>query len=400
MNLLTKTHLRRFFLTRLFRAHVTIAAVFAGLFLLADPAFGQTPTAAPRKVELPADPDTVVIRLDVRFPTSSAIASVVTATDKQTEQDRKSDSQNSGETTKTDGNETKNGGQADVNDGTNGDKGTTFLDLSKQDDKSDDLKGSQEQSDSIGSGSIGSDSKNTGTTFSNGNGKQDDKKQGQALLPRQTYVKFQPEDPMIEIYADGRVECGRLSIGANRATSTLTSDQLQDLMNFVVNDQKFFEIDEDAVVNKIKNDARIRNSSQRALPQFTLTVTTKDQQKQVTIEGIRVFSKILSEFGMLQNAAEIERRLNNLFITINVGGRETMISILDQVNKQFERNIEKVGAFTINDATFLVVRNDGSMKVTFGRSKTSAEGGYVYRYIATYSQSEKGSKVTLYGFGD
>ena len=397
MNLLTKTKLHRWFLPRLFLA---ISAFAASLLPLAHPAVGQTPTVAPRKVDLPADPDTVVIRLDVRFPTSSAIASVVSAADKQTEQDQNSESQNGDDTTKTDttkseGNETKSGAKGNTEDQTNGNNGTTLLDLSKQVEKNDGLSGSQNQNDTSGSGS-----KKTGTTFSNEIGFQDDKKQGLATLPRQTYVRFQPEDPMIEIYADGRVECGRLSIGANRATSNLSPDQLQDLMNFVVNDQKFFEIDEAVVADKIKNDPRVRNSSERALPQFTLTVTTKDQQKQVTIEGLRVFSKILSEFGMLQNAAEIERRLNNLFITINVGGREAMISILDQVNKQFERNIEKVGAFTINDATFLVVRNDGSMKVTFGRSKTSEEGGYVYRYIATYSKSEKGSKVTLYGFGD
>ena len=215
------------------------------------------------------------------------------------------------------------------------------------------------------------------------------------------YVSVQGEDPVIEIYADGRVLCGRLDPESNPASSRLEQAQIVDLLDTIINDHQFFSLDSEAIKQAVEKDSRVDARIERRVPRFTITVTANGQQKQLSVDGLRAYAGIVTDSQPLQHAAAIERLLNNLFMTINVGGRENMIAILKMVNEKFDASFrvrpEAITPFTIDDATFIAVQDEGKMKLVFGKRGID-ENNRAYRFVAVFSTNGKTPGVVLYGY--
>ena len=220
-------------------------------------------------------------------------------------------------------------------------------------------------------------------------------------VPVRKFVSVSMEDPVIEVYADGRVVCGRLAASARQASSRIDRSQVQQLLETIVNEHRFFELDAEQIHRDIESDPSINERVERRVPEFTITVTASGQQKALSVVGLRTFAGLLPNLEQLQNAAAIERMLNNLFMTINVGGRENMVAILDLVNAnfdaQFKTRPDSITPFGIDDATFMAIKDDDNLKVVFGKRGVD-ENQRSYRFVAVLTKTDGNSNVTIYGY--
>ena len=399
---------------------------------------------AKKKYELPEDPKAVVIRLDVRLPSRIAFPETKSDDTKSGENktgefgkentDKKSDGSNqtipksllntdskkSGDTKseipkmeKSDGKKTDSKKVVPVPPVSRGKKdGFDIQDLDgpqekKQetnDGKNESGKSSDTQSGQAGGQKQDGDPKpkqdQTADSITDQKGgvdsKQDPVPSRTIIVPTRTFVKTQPDDPLIEILADGTVRCGRLNAGAVPAKSSLTQDQLQDLLGYILEEKKFYEIDEKKI-NELPEKLG-NNINAKSFARFTFTVNLRDKQVQKQFAGIRALSKRFLDNKDLGRIAAIDRRLNELFITINVGGRKNMIAILEAVNTQLKRQKKDAPMFQVGDASFITVYRDGTMRITFGKSAVNEKGQLLYRYVATYRYKDNKSKVTIYGY--
>jgi hypothetical protein len=80
-----------------------------------------------------------------------------------------------------------------------------------------------------------------------------------------------------------------------------------------------------------------------------------------------------------------------------VGGRDKMVAILARVNEELKKNDADAPPFTVDDATFVAVRPDGNLRMTFGKSEYDEKGNEKYRFVATFSRYKGRSNVYVFG---
>ncbi len=371
-------------------------------WFLASSVSAQEKAAKP-KFELPDDPKAVVIRLDVRLPNKFVLPEdpSINSTTTAKNSDSKTGDSKTGDT-KTGDTKTGNGKTSTPNK-TVPKKPLTImprknafdvqeLDLPKKNDQQ--KKSTDKKPSELAKQDKKQDPKKTETS-QDPNSKKQTVNNKPIVVPTRTFVTTQPDDPLIEILADGTVNCGRLNAAALPASSKLTPEQLQELLSFIIEKHKFFEIDD----KKSNEFAATQNKvDPRNFARFKLTVNTKSKQVSKEIAGIRTLSRIFRDKEDLGHMAAIDKRLNQLFIAINVGGRENMAAILKAVNEQLKKRYKDAPMFGVGDASFITVYGRGAMRVTFGKSAVDEKGNVLYRYVATYRYQQGRANVAVYGF--
>ncbi len=219
----------------------------------------------------------------------------------------------------------------------------------------------------------------------------------QVEIPKNLGVDVNPQRrPFIEILADGTVNCGVIRQGAVAATSKLTEEQIQNLMRFIVDERKFFEIDEAKIASAMSE----KELDTRNFSNYRLMVSYGGKERTINVTGVRSLARAFPELEPLQQAYKIDRRLNQLFVTVNVGGRQNMFEILKLVNEQLKKHNDLAPGFGVDDASFVAVSPDGNMRLTFGKSTYDEDGAEKFRYVATFRKVGNNYKVAIYGYGN
>ncbi len=141
--------------------------------------------------------------------------------------------------------------------------------------------------------------------------------------------------PFVRIYADGRVQTGRNAPEQEVYEICLDAAELEELVKFIVTEQKFFEHDSNALKD------RIEQVPDRAIvmdaPSTTITLRTRQKCHTVNVYALSMVARQLTSIDGLQRLHAIEQRLKAVH-TLAVLGRDVAERIVNQVNEYLSKN--------------------------------------------------------------
>jgi len=156
-------------------------------------------------------------------------------------------------------------------------------------------------------------------------------------------------------------------------TARIDTDETQSLLHFVIEDQRFFEIDAQALKLAV-HQANSRYGGAIAVMDGTTTaieVTLKDRRHTVEQYALAFSARRYSKIAALQRLAAIERRLIHVAAIAHLGGDETAARMLRAANEQLAMVYPAVAPLTLNDLATAGTRRDGARVAHFRRAATA-----------------------------
>ncbi len=141
--------------------------------------------------------------------------------------------------------------------------------------------------------------------------------------------------PFVSIYADGRVLTGRNAPEQEVYEFRLDADELEELVKFIVTEQKFFEQDSNALKDRIEQvpDRMIVMDA----PSTRITLRTRQKTHMVDVYALAMVARQLASIDGLQRLHAIEQRLKAVQ-TLAALGRDVAERVVNQVNEFLAEN--------------------------------------------------------------
>ena len=125
--------------------------------------------------------------------------------------------------------------------------------------------------------------------------------------------------PVILVRANGTVESGQLFGNKKPEIFKIEAEEVQSLLRFIIEENKFFETDADAIQKKIKGRAHLADARGAII-----IVNANGKQKKVHFYGLSILANQHKENKELQQLAAIEKQLQRLKIVVQVGGEKAV----------------------------------------------------------------------------
>lgn len=183
-----------------------------------------------------------------------------------------------------------------------------------------------------------------------------------------------PEDlnePMLQIYADGRVVRGRRNREFARSEIRLKRTELRELLEFIINENHFFDISTEQIEQQIKaTGKRILIAD---APSSRFIIHLGDRKNQVDVYALGFIKQQFAELDDLQRLVRIERRLVHLAAVAAAGGEEQVGEMLEMVNQKLKQESPETQALSAEDLTYGIAFADGRRSFRFNRTNRSED---------------------------
>lgn len=201
---------------------------------------------------------------------------------------------------------------------------------------------------------------------------------GGLMPPRKT------EAPRLEIRADGTVRAAHPFRSAAVAKAKLEPPELRALLRFVVVEERFVAITEDAIRKEV---ADAEDGGLRPMPPDSSTtvirIALKDGEHEVRQYAPAVVAKEHPKVGSLARLARVFERLSHLRATTLAGGGEAVARYVDLVNAAPEDEDAPRPRFVAGDLDDAWLLEDGGRKARFRRDLPKTEDGAAHGITAT-----------------
>ena len=188
-----------------------------------------------------------------------------------------------------------------------------------------------------------------------------------------------PEDPtaaivelrkgearIVRIEADGTI---RLRNG----TTSADPEQIQELLRFIVEDQRFFDIDQQALKLAV-HQANSRYGTAIAVMDgntTTVSVRLRDRVHAVEQYALEFSAQRYSAVPALQRLAAVERAIVRFVAIAHLGGESTALRMLRAANDELYARYPEVELLTMDDLATAGTRKDGALVAHFRRSASA-----------------------------
>lgn len=197
------------------------------------------------------------------------------------------------------------------------------------------------------------------------------------------------KNPMLSILADGTVLMPDRYGRGGDVTGKISAAELQGLLHFAVEDNKFFSFDTDKVKVKMK-----AAEQQRQIPQIAdAPVSAFFIQLAKRSHGVSHYAMGMAsqypEITELQQLNAIADRLRKLMNKTRVGGDAGVAKLLKAANKELKKQHPGVKSLAAEHFSGSYTRPDGITSATFARYGMTAAGKRDGSYVVAVIQAPK-----------
>lgn len=161
--------------------------------------------------------------------------------------------------------------------------------------------------------------------------------------------------------------------------TSIEPDQLQALLRFLIEEQRFFDIDSEAVKLAIHQENSQRGSALAILhaPTSILTLNLRDRSHRVEVHALQFEAKAHPKIESLQRLALIQRRIIREFSIALLGGERTAQRLCELASAELATHHPERAPFTLNDLAAAGRRKDDSLVAHFRRDESATAFSYV-----------------------
>jgi len=165
--------------------------------------------------------------------------------------------------------------------------------------------------------------------------------------------------------------------------SHITAPELQELLRFIIDENKFFEYDKAKVAAKIKDASKPKKGPNGVVefqPRIADAATTEIYVKADGKENEASRYALGMMFGPQKNIEElkqlvaIKNRLQRVMVVAHAGGPVEVAKIVKQANMYLKKKYPTAKPFDKSHLTSAAVRADGSKFYYFSRYKKGTDG--------------------------
>ena len=196
--------------------------------------------------------------------------------------------------------------------------------------------------------------------------------------------------PRLQIWPSGKVVCGSSSAEIKDVQSQLDAKELNDLLDFIVNGQKFYELTDEGIKKSIA-DAGEKIYIADA-PTSNFVVNLKRGEHKLSVYGVKFVQKQMPKLKMMKRVSAIEDRLQRVIASAKIGGEDNARSIVKFINKRLKMEYPNAKAMTIDDLRTAQQSADGSITASFENELPDEEDNSTSRLVARYSRDENGQE--------
>jgi hypothetical protein len=181
--------------------------------------------------------------------------------------------------------------------------------------------------------------------------------------------------PYLSILADGTVSRPD-PFGLNKdQQSKITQAELQELLRYVVETQRFFQVDPKVLRKKLhaaEGGVSIVDASATVLK-----VSIRGKSLEVEQYALRFVARTHPQIDELKRLGAIEQRLGNLRAIVGAGGKKKAAEIVALANQHLKKRYPKAKPLTLGDLADAGERRDGTRFARLHRGATLGRGPYV-----------------------
>ena len=172
--------------------------------------------------------------------------------------------------------------------------------------------------------------------------------------------------------------------------TSIDSDQLQTLLRFLIEEQRFLDIDSEAIKLAIHQENSQRGSALAILhaPTSVLTLNLRDRVHSVEVHALQFEAKAHPKIESLQRLALIQRRIIREFSVALLGGEQRARRLCDLASAELKLRHPQRAPFTLTDLAAAGRRKDDSLVAHFRRDETATTFSYVIVLVPNEGESE------------
>ncbi len=178
--------------------------------------------------------------------------------------------------------------------------------------------------------------------------------------------------PTLQVFADGRIVCGTQSPERQSHEGRLTTAQLQELMEWLVREEKFLELSTEQVTKELTGYQSLMADG----PTTTIKVQLAQQSQEHAVYTLKQTARDLPDASGLQALARIETRLRSVKQLGDIGNQQVLDSALALANKHLEQELPDANPWTAAQLRTIQRSPKGGLVLTFSRAKSSSGDGY------------------------
>jgi hypothetical protein len=184
----------------------------------------------------------------------------------------------------------------------------------------------------------------------------------------------QNEAPLLSILADGTVQMPDSFGTSHDVDGKISKDELQSLLRFVIEENKFFDYDSEKVKAKMEEAQKQREILQMVdAPESVFEIRIADKKHSVRHYGID-FANEYKEVDELLHLHAIHRRLNKLMGETRVGGKTGIEKLLKLANEKLDKQHPGTKRLTAENFGGAHITQTGITYVIFSRSGQTDDG--------------------------
>ncbi|MHC4954475.1 MAG: hypothetical protein ACYTGZ_11355 [Planctomycetota bacterium] len=189
--------------------------------------------------------------------------------------------------------------------------------------------------------------------------------------------------PLLRLQADG-------TLHTRGGTAQIAPDRIQDLLGYIVDDQRFFEIDSEALRLAVHQSNSRYGSAVVIMdaPTTRVDVRLRARSHSVSQYALAFTAQRHSEIDELRRLAAIEKRLIRFVAVTHLGGVEAAESMLALANNRLYLDHPTVAPLTLDSLATAGTRRDGARVAHFRRAASATSVT-----IATVTMPEGGGAV-------
>lgn len=178
-------------------------------------------------------------------------------------------------------------------------------------------------------------------------------------------------EPTLTVLADGRVRVPACYPGQKSFEGQLTQAELQELLEFILGKQKFFEYDPKKVEAKLAAKFRAAAPVVGGAVRY-VRVQTEGKTHEATLSGPGC--DMHRDIEELQQLSAVTFRLEKLRFFVMLGGTPKMKEYLEKANEKLKATHPTAAPLDLTHVKSAVYRDDGSRAIDFRREVKNAAG--------------------------
>ena len=206
--------------------------------------------------------------------------------------------------------------------------------------------------------------------------------------------------PRLSIYPDGKIVTGGQDQQIQSCEIQISTDELNHFLSFVVNESRFYEIQESQLKEQMKSSPQERHIADAPTSKFS--VDLQDGQHSVEIYALTFAVQAHPANDDLVRLLKIEKRCQQLVAKAHLGNEKQQNELLKSVNNRLQAINPRLEPLTLDHVQWATRFRNGNYQVSFQRIYEAAETQPTRTVTARFIQKglDAAAEITITGAGD